>query len=409
VTSAAPLTAGHDPRSVTRARTAVLAVFLLNGLVFAAWVSRIPAVRDDLGLTSGQVGLVLLSISLGAVLALPSAGSVVVRIGPATTVRASAVVCTIGLALAGLADGAPLLVVGLFLMGFGSASWDVAMNVEGAEVERRLGRAVMPHFHASWSVGSVVGALVGALLNAVALPTPVHLVVSAALVLVLAEVACGWFLPAARRPADEQTGPRPRALAAWREPRTLAIGFLVLTFAFTEGSANDWLALAMVDGYDVRNAVGVLTFGLFVTAMTLGRLLGTRLLDRFGRVLVLRVLATTAMVGLLMVIVGGSVPVAMAGAVIWGVGASLGFPVGMSAAAHDAEHAAVRVSVVASIGYTAFLAGPPAIGFLAEHVGIREALWVVLAVLVFAALLAGAAAPRRDEPGDVQLRSDHAH
>jgi fucose permease len=377
----------------------VTAVFTLNGLVFASWVSRIPSVRDALDLSSERLGLVLLCMSLGAVLALPSTGAIVPRLGAAGTVRGAGVLCTVGLALTGLAGGAaggvPLLLVGLFLMGFGSGCWDVAMNVEGAEVERRLGRAIMPQFHGAWSIGSVVGAGLGALLNAVHLPTTAHLLGTAAVVVLLVQLSCAWFLPATT--ADD--GPRPERrnpLAAWLEPRTIAIGFLVLAFAFTEGSANDWLAVAVVDGYDVRNAVGVLTFTVFTAAMTTGRLFGTRLLDRFGRVLVLRSLALVALAGLLLVIEGGSMPVVMVGALLWGIGASLGFPVGMSAAAHDPTRAAARVSVVASIGYTAFLAGPPAIGFLAKHVGTLDSLWIVLVVLVLGFLAAGAAREDRD-------------
>ena len=384
-------------REVSRARVAVLTVFLLNGLVFAAWVSRIPATRDRLHLSNAEVGLVLLAVSLGAVLALPSTGAVVQRVGAATTVRAGAVLCTLGLALVGLADRVPLLVVGLFLMGFGSGSWDVAMNVEGAEVERRLDRHVMPHFHASWSVGSVAGSLLGALLVYLHVATVVHLLVAAVVVLVLAQLGCTWFLPAGA--PQEQTGPRESALSAWREPRVLAIGLLVLTFAFTEGTANDWLSLAVIDGFDVRPALGVLTFGFFVTAMTVGRVAGTTLLDRYGTVRVLRATALTAVVGLLLVVLGPNLAVAMVGAVVWGLGASLGFPVGMSAAADDPARAAVRVSAVASIGYTAFLAGPPTVGFLAQHVGVRDALWLVLAVLALALVLAPATAPRGEVAG----------
>lgn len=389
-----------DHRSATRGRIAVTAVFTLNGLVFAAWVSRIPAVRDALDLGSERLGLVLLCMSLGAVLALPSTGAIVPRLGPAGTVRAASAVCTLGLALTGIAGGVgggvPLLLVGLFLMGFGSGSWDVAMNVEGAEVERRLGRAIMPQFHGAWSIGSVIGAGLGALLNAVHVSTTLHLVTTAGVVIALVQLSCSWFLPASTHDEDAESERR-NPLAAWLEPRTIAIGFLVLAFAFTEGSANDWLAVAVVDGYDVRNAVGVLTFTVFTAAMTTGRLFGTRLLDRFGRVAVLRTLAVIAVVGLLLVIEGGSMPVAIAGALLWGIGASLGFPVGMSAAAHDSTHAAARVSVVASIGYTAFLAGPPAIGFLAHHVGTLRALWVVLGVLVLGFVAAGAAREDRDE------------
>jgi fucose permease len=397
-----PVVADGDRRAATRGRVAVTSVFALNGLVFAAWVSRIPAVRDSLELSTARLGLMLLSMSLGAVLALPSTGAVVPRLGPARTVRVGTLICTLGLVLTGVAAGAvggvTLLVVGLFLMGFGSGSWDVAMNVEGAEVERRMGRAVMPQFHGAWSIGSVVGAGLGTLLNAAGVPTTAHLVGTAVLVLVLTQLACGWFLPASA-PSGVTATKRRNPLAAWAEPRTVAIGFLVLAFAFTEGTANDWLALAMVDGYEVPNATGVLVFTVFTVAMTTGRMVGTRLLDRFGRVLVLRTLALVALTGLLLVIVGGSVLVAMVGALLWGAGASLGFPVGMSAAAHDPARAAARVSVVASIGYTAFLAGPPVIGFLAEHVGTLDSLWVVLVLLVLGFVAAGAAREDRDDAG----------
>jgi fucose permease len=378
--------------TVTRhARAAVLTVFALNGLIMASWISRVPASRDRLELASSRVGLVLLAMSGGAVLALPLAGTVVTRLGAARTVQLGALVTAAGLVLFGVAPGVPVLVLGLFLMGVGSGSWDVAMNIQGAAVERRLGRAVMPHFHAAFSLGTVAGALLGAATNALDVATPAHLLPVAVVALVVTLLACRSFLPAAPEPAGAERPPRRNPLAAWREPRTLLIGVLVLTFAFTEGSANDWLALALVDGYHTSNSGGVLGFAVFVAAMTLGRVLGVRLLDRYGRVVVLRLTAAFAVAGLLLVLLGGSLPVAMAGAVLWGLGASLGFPVGMSAAADDPEHAAARVSVVSSIGYTAFLGGPPLIGFLADHVGVRDALWVVLAVLAVAVVAASAA------------------
>ena len=381
--------------TVSRARAAVLTVFALNGLIMATWISRVPATRDRLDLASSEIGLVLLAMSGGAVLSLPLAGLVITRLGAARTVQYGAALCAIGLVLFGIAPGVPVLALGLLLMGIGSGSWDVSMNVEGAEVERRLGRAVMPHFHAAFSIGTVCGALLGAATNGLRIGTPTHLLPVAVVALAVTWVACRSFLPAVAESPDAEPKPRRSPLAAWREPRTVLVGVLVLTFAFAEGSANDWLALALVDGYDVSNSQGVLGFAVFVAAMTVGRVLGVRLLDRLGRVVVLRLTAVLAVAGLLLVIVGSSVPVAMAGAVLWGLGASLGFPVGMSAAADDPAHAAARVSVVSSIGYTAFLAGPPLIGFLADHVGVREALWVVLAVLAVAVGVAAAARPEK--------------
>jgi MFS family permease len=180
-------------------------------------------------------------------------------------------------------------------------------------------------------------------------------------------------------------------LAIWKDPRTLLIGVLVLAAAFAEGSANDWLAIASVDGHGVANATGAVIFGIFVTAMTVGRLTGVFLLDRFGRVPVLRASFLLASIGLLVFIFVPNVPVAIAGAVLWGLGSALGFPIGMSAAADDPKTAAARVSAVATIGYFAFLVGPPVIGLLGEHVGVIHALLVTLVLAGIGALVAGAA------------------
>ena len=166
---------------------------------------------------------------------------------------------------------------------------------------------------------------------------------------------------------------------------------MVLAFALTEGVANDWLALALIDGYDVEDWVGVAGFAVFVTAMTAGRLVGTTVLDRYGRVPVLRATALAGIVGVLLVVLGGSAPVVVLGIVVWGLGASLGFPVGMSAGADDPLRAARRVSVISTIGYAAFFAGPPLIGWVADHVGTLDALLVVAALLVPSFLAIGAA------------------
>jgi MFS family permease len=171
------------------------------------------------------------------------------------------------------------------------------------------------------------------------------------------------------------------------------IGLVVLAAALTEGSANDWVGLAVVDGFDQTHAVGALVFGLFVTAMTTMRLLGTGLLDRHGRVAVLRLCALLSIVGLLLFGLAPSLPLALVGVVLWGVGAALGFPVGMSAASDDPVRAATRVSVVSTIGYTAFLAGPPLLGLLAAQVGYRYALLAINVPVVVGLLVLHAAAP----------------
>jgi MFS family permease len=400
-----PLATG-DP-SLLRTRNAVFAVFALNGLAFANWISRIPAIRDELDLTAGQLGLLLLTLSAGSVLGLPAAGAIVLRIGPARTVLGGAVLVSAGMAVIGVGGGSVgnvvLAAAGLFAFGAGSGVWDVAMNVEGADVERRLGRTIMPRFHAAWSLGSVTGAGLGAVAAGFDTSLDAHLSVAAVVILAGVIAAVRSFTPVA--PAVDATadngGGKPRhPMAAWLEPRTLLIGLLVLSAALTEGAANDWLALGLVDGYGASHAVAAIGFAVFVSAMTTGRVSGTWLLDRYGRVVVLRSGIAIAIGGLALFVLGGSLPLAMIGALLWGLGASLGFPVGMSAAADDGSFAAARVSVVASIGYTAFLAGPPLIGLLADRVGVLRALLVIIATLVLSFAVTGSARPRRSVPAE---------
>lgn len=248
------------------------AVFALSGFAFASWASRIPQVRDALGLSPRGLGLVLLAIALGSVVSMPLAGVVIGRLGVAGTVRATALVAAAGLVVTGPGQevGVAPVVVGLFALGVGNGTWDVAMNVEGSVVERRLGRAIMPRFHASFSVGTVAGALAGAALVEIDVSPAVHLVAVAVVVAVAVPLAARDFLPPVGPVAGAQ---RPSgALATWREPRTLLIGLFVFAAAFTEGTGNDWLGVAVVDGYDAAPALGALTFALLLAAMTLGRL-----------------------------------------------------------------------------------------------------------------------------------------
>ena len=282
---------------------------------------------------------------------------------------------------AGQAGSVVATAVGLFCYGIGTGVWDVAMNVEGAEVERRLGRTIMPRFHAGFSLGTMAGAGLGVVVAVADVPMLAHLAVLSSAGLLATVVATRQFLEVDSEPAIAAT-----SASAWTDPRTLLVGGMVLTFAIAEGTANDWISLALIDGYNAREWVGVTGFALFVTAMTAGRLLGPPVLDRFGRAPVLWACAATVAFGVALTVWGGHPVPAALGIVSWGLGASLGFPVGMSVAAADPARAAARVSVVSTIGYGAFLAGPPLVGWIGDHVGTLDSLLVVLALMVPAAL-----------------------
>ncbi len=404
------MTVETAPR-VRAASRAVYFAFILCGFALASWASRIPQIRDALGLSPSRLGLVLLAIAVGSIASLLLAGQIVAHFGSRRTVTAMAALLGVALSGAGLGyhAGVPAVIVALFLFGFANGAWDVAMNVQGAMVERKLGRAIMPRYHAGFSVGTVAGALIGAVAVALRLSVTWHLIVSAVLVAVVVMLAVQAFLPdddgteptvgpadpvvGETEPYQEKSTGLSRTLATWREPRTLLIGVFVLAFAFTEGAGIDWISVAMIDGYGTTATVGTLAFALFLAAMTVGRWFGPGLLDRYGRVPVVRVLAGVSLVGLGLFVFGTSVPVAFIGALLWGLGASLGFPVGMSAAADDPARAAPRVSVVAAIGYCAFLGGPPLVGFLGDHITVLKGLISVGVLLGISVLLAGALKP----------------
>ncbi len=385
---------GCQLTSQVRAATrATYLVFAVSGFGFASWASRIPQVQARLGLNPSALGLLLLAIALGSVVALPLSGTLVARWGSRLTASVMATLSTAALLTVafGYLAGVVPVAIGLFFFGVSAGVWDVAMNVQGAAVERRLGRSIMSRFHAAWSLGTVAGAAGGAIAVALGVPVTAHLAVAAILEGPVVWAAARRFVP------DVASGGRTAgggsALAAWREPRTLLIGLFVLAFAFAEGTGNDWISVAVIEDYKAPATLGTLTFAVFLAAMTAGRWWGTALLDRYGRVPVTRALAALAAAGLVLFIVGPALPAAFFGAAAWGGGTSLGFPTGMSAAADDPVLAARRVSVVASIGYCAFLGGPPVIGFLGDHITVRHALLVVVVLLAIATMIATALRP----------------
>ena len=400
--------ATRSTRELLGWRNAIFTVFFLSGLSLASWVARIPAIRDDTALNTQGVGLVILSGSIASVVGLIAAPWLLARFGARSGMIGALVTVSAGLVLVGLGGSVlpsiPLVVIGLALFGFGNGAVDVMMNVEGAEAEREIGRTLMPLMHAFFSFGTVAGAGLAAVASALGISVAVHLGIIALLIAAGVIVAVR-FVPLREELGDDPHTETPRVpwtqrlregLAVWADIRLLLIGVVMLGMSFAEGSANDWLALAVVDGHGFDATVGAAVFTVFTVAMTAARVLGGPVIDRFGRVPTLRVLAGTGVAGLALFIFATEPWMIIVGTVLWGVGASLGFPVGMSAAADvpDRRLAAARVSAVAIIGYCAFLAGPPFLGFLGQQFGILNALLVILILMVMAGLAAPAARER---------------
>lgn len=397
------------PDVVLRARRNLLGLYFLTGIAVATWLARLPSIRGALDLTTAGLGTVLVVGSVGSLLMVVVAGGLTTRWGSARTLLVAAVMFSVANVLVGIGPAigsVPVLAVGMLVSSSSYALGNVPLNLETVVIERAMGRTVVPQFHAAFSVGSVVGSLLGAGISWLGVPVVWHFIG-------LSAVAFAWrylAIPGAVLPltgatplgtpvgaaaADDATRPTPRrgasmrvAFAAWREPRTLVIGLIVLVAALSEGSANNWLSLGVVDGFRQTEAVGAVVFGVFVGAMTVSRLAGTWVIDRFGRVAVLVASAASCVVGLALFGTGPSLALAAVGAAGWGLGTGLMFPIGMAAVSGDRLRMAGRVAVVSSFASVASITAPPLIGLAAEGMGIRHALLLIGGGFVLSILLA---------------------
>lgn len=400
-----------------RWRNAVFAIFAASGLSIATWAARVPSIKEDLGIENREIGLALLAMGIASILGLSASSVVIARVGTRTGMFGVLITLSIGLAILGLGSGFfhsyAMLIAGLALFGFGNGCLDVMMNVDGAAIETQSGKTILPLFHAFFSFGTVIGAGVGAIAAGLRIGVAVHAVTMAALIVVLAIVAIANVprravtdAVAADAVADGDTAaPHPDApkpgwrqrlavsLSAWREPRTYTLGIIMLGMAFAEGGANDWLALGVIEHEGGTAAIGAAALTVFSVSMTVVRVFGGPLVDRFGRVATLRVLAVAATAGILLFILAPNLPLVFVGAALWGIGASLGFPLGMSAAADDPARAAARVSAAATIGYVAFLCGPPILGFISDHIGLLPTLFILVVLVAASGLASSAAKP----------------
>ena len=390
-----------------RWRNAIFAIFLASGVSIATWASRVPDIKIALGIDNAQIGLLLLGMGIASILGISTSPAVMARTGARRGMLSLMITLSIGLVLVGVGTtmlaSFPVVIIGLALFGYGNGCLDVMMNVEATAIEQEAGKTILPLFHAFFSFGTVIGAGLGWAATNWHINVAVHAIVVAILIFVSAFV-CIANVPNREATLDpEEPGEKPHwrermhvAMSAWREPRTYALGVVMLGMAFAEGGANDWLALGTSEDHGGGAAMGAAALTVFSVAMTTVRIFGGPLVDRFGRVLVLRILAVAATGGILLFILAPSLPLVFVGAALWGVGASLGFPLGMSAAADDPAKAAARVSAAATIGYVAFLGGPPVLGLISEHIGLLNTLFILVALVAASGLASGAARPLKD-------------
>ncbi|MFA9446911.1 MFS transporter [Egicoccus sp. AB-alg6-2] len=365
------------------ARGAVTAAFLANGAAVASWIARIPDVRAGLGLSESALGIVLLGLALGTVVALPLAGGAVARIGSRSVTLGGAVVMVAVLPLIGHAPSAPLLALTLVVLGAGVSTMDVGMNAQGVGVERGYRRSIMVGLHAAWSVGSLVGALVATVAVRLGISVAVHLTAMAAVIGVMIALCAGW-LRVRDRAAVGTSSPR------FALPRGALIPIALICFAAAvgEGSASDWSGIHLQDVVGVAEHRITWAYVAFTAAMTVSRLLGDRFTRRFGPVLVVRVGGLVAAAGFALVTLVPTLSAAMAGFTLAGLGLAPLIPLCFSAAGRVARTPGEGVAAVATIGYGGFLAAPPIIGVLTEAMDLRVPLFLVGALVLAMSLRA---------------------
>ncbi|RST64755.1 MFS transporter [Bacillus pumilus] len=375
---------------------AIIIIFTMSGISISTWFSRTPEVRDLLQANTGTMGLILLGLSVGSIVGLVLSNIFVRKKGGRVAIVISAFLMFTGfttLAIGSTLSSTLVVTAGLFLFGAGSGMCNVAMNLEGTEIEYSIRKTILPILHASFSIGTLIGAGAGILFIHLGVSVLIHLLIIAILFF-LSILICTRFIPhgTGKDQLEKQTDTTDGSHAAWLNKRTISLAMIALCLAFVEGSANDWIPLAMVDGYQVSHSMSTVIYALFLCGMISGRLISGRLIDRFGRVLLLRVAIFSAAAGLLLVILKISLVVCMISIFFWGLGASLGFPLTISAAGDDSRYAVKRVSIVTLSGYTASLSGPPILGLLANEVGLLHAFIFVLFAICMAGIFTKAVA-----------------
>lgn len=372
-----------------QARAAITAVFALNGALFASMFARLPAIQDRTELGDGALGLALLAAMVGLLASQLIAGALVTRLGSRPLVTLAALGYALGLVPVALASSFAGLAASLALIGFTSGMLDVAMNVHGLTVERRLERPILSTLHAAFSFGALAGAAVGGVAAGLGVAVLPHLsAVAGAGVLVLL-VARRFLLPP---DADAAPGGPMFALPT---PALALVGLFAFCVLLTEGAVADWAAVYL-DG-ELDTGEGTAAAGLAAFSLTMGicRLFGDRLNEAFGAVRLARGGGTLAAAGLATALLTEAPAVALIGFACAGMGLAALFPLALRAAAERGSSPGPAVASVTSLGYLGFLAGPPSIGGLSELAGLRAALVLLVALALLAAALGPVVAMRR--------------
>ncbi|MET9386062.1 MFS transporter [Streptomyces sp. NPDC002928] len=376
---------GHD---LTRLRIAITVFFALDGFIFAGWVVRIPAIKEQTDASPSTLGLALLGVSAGAVITMTLTGRLCRRYGNHQVTVVCAVLLSLSVALPPLTHSAPALGAVLLVFGAAYGGINVAFNSAAVDLVAALRRPVMPSFHAAFSLGGMVGAGLGGLVAASLSPTR-HLL-GLTLTGLLVTAFAGRTLLRHEPPAPPDDA-RPGSRDGSRRPDTrirglvAVLGLIALCTTYGEGAMADWGALHLKEDLDTSPGIAAVGYSCFALAMTAGRLSGTALLVRLGRTRTVVAGGTVASVGMLVGSLAPSAWAALLGFAVTGIGLANLFPIAVEHAGSLAGPAGV--ATVSTLGYGGMLLGPPAIGFMADWFSLPTALTSVAALAGVAALI----------------------
>ncbi|MGH6926182.1 MAG: MFS transporter [Propylenella sp.] len=373
----------RDIDAVRRARWATAAIFLVNGTIVGTWAAHIPLVEARLSISHATLGIALLVMAAGALIAMPLTGSGIARFGSAALTRWSTLALFLAFPLPLIAPAPALLMPALFLFGAANGVMDVSMNAHGVMVERRLERAIMSSLHGMWSLGGLAGAGFAALVLPLLPPLAEALTMLAAGG-VGAIMALRFLLP------SSDDGGNGKVSFAWPSRATFALGALCFLCMASEGAVLDWSALHLKASLSLGPGLAATGFAAFSAAMAASRFGGDSLRARFGSVALVRWSALLAAAGMTLSLTVPSPLLAVAGFALVGLGLANLVPVFFGAAGRTpGKGAGSAIAAVATVGYSGFLLGPPVIGVIADLSSLAWALGLIVLACLAIAVSAG--------------------
>ncbi|MEM1269963.1 MAG: MFS transporter [Bacteroidota bacterium] len=384
----------HALRSIVRHRPAwsVAVVFASNSFLFGSWLVRLPEIQASLGLSEGDLGLALLGLPLGSLLTMPMTGRWCARLGSGRIAYGGLLVAAVATVLPVLAWNLGTLLAAFVLGGMANGLKDVSMNTRAAEVESALGQTIMASFHGFFSLGGLLAGAIGAGLAWLGWTPIEHVVCTSAIAGVAALALRPGLYEDLGLPPQEGEEP------AFALPNKAVAGLAALAFVtvFTEGTVSDWSTVYLGTTLAQPPALAGLGFSGFMGAMAIGRFTGDALTDRFGEVRIVQVGGALAAVGLAFGLWAGTLWSSVIGFVCVGLGYSGIIPILFRAAARTpGRPASIQLASVATMGYLGWFLAPPVVGFLAEAVGLRLTLGLVVFIAAGTALAASSLTSRQ--------------